>query len=71
MKISRIIEAAIRSEPDAVGFAFSVGERFLMTLTFRTAEEAAVARRAIAKLLTDAAEMSGSEPALKTVSGDG
>ena len=58
MKISRITEAAIRSEPNAAGFAFSVGERFAMTLTFRTAEEAAVARRAISKLLNDAAEIS-------------
>ena len=58
MKVSRIIEAPIRAEPDAAGFAFSVGERFLITLTFRTVDEANVARRAMTKLVNDAVEVS-------------
>ncbi len=58
MKISRITEAPIRSEPDGAGWAFSIGERFSITLTFRTAEEATVARKAVTKVLSDAVEVS-------------
>ena len=53
MKVSKVVQVAIHCEPYAAGWGFSIGE---ISPTFRTEEEAHVARRAVAKVLNDAVE---------------
>ena len=55
-KVGVVRELPLRSEPNGLGYGFSVGERYTHTLVYRSQDEARAARKKVLDAVTAAVE---------------